>query len=187
MAATRHDPEAFGEFYDAHARRVLAYFTRRVGDREVALDLTAESFAHALEHHGQFRGSSVDEEIAWLFSIARTQLALYWRHGDIERRALERLGVTVPIWSSDDLDRVEELVSLELSSPVLQRALTSLPVAQRSAVEMRCVDELSYARIASVQGVSEQSARARVSRGLRGLAAWLDAIAATSVGRAERS
>src|ERR671928_142087 len=40
-------PEAFGEFYDRHARTVLGYFARRTRDPEVAADLTAETFASA--------------------------------------------------------------------------------------------------------------------------------------------
>jgi RNA polymerase sigma-70 factor (ECF subfamily) len=41
-------------------------------------------------------------------------------------------------------------------------------------VRLRVVDELGYAAIASRLGISEQTARARVSRGLRALAAAVD-------------
>ena len=53
-------------------------------------------------------------------------------------------------------------------------ALGALPADQRRAVELRVVEEeLSYAELASALDVSEPTARARVSRGLRALARML--------------
>jgi len=49
-------------------------------------------------------------------------------------------------------------------------ALAALPEEQRRAVELRVVQEHGYAEIATMLGISEQNARARVSRGLRALA-----------------
>ena len=45
LAAARADPLAFGAFYRRHEERMLAFFLGRVGDAEVAADLTAETFA----------------------------------------------------------------------------------------------------------------------------------------------
>ena len=50
-------------------------------------------------------------------------------------------------------------------------ALAELGPEQREAVRLRVVDELGYPAVAARLGVSEQTARARVSRGLRALAA----------------
>ena len=57
----------------------------------------------------------------------------------------------------------------ELRSAV-QGALAELGPQQREAVRLRVVDELGYPAVAARLGVSEQTARARVSRGLRALA-----------------
>jgi RNA polymerase sigma-70 factor (ECF subfamily) len=47
------ETEAFGVFYDRHARAVLGYFARRTGDAQAAADLTAETFASAIaSQHG---------------------------------------------------------------------------------------------------------------------------------------
>ncbi|MGD0387294.1 MAG: hypothetical protein ABSB73_14320 [Solirubrobacteraceae bacterium] len=48
LIAAREDAEAFGEFYDRHIAKVLAFFRRRVPDAELAMDLAAETFAAAL-------------------------------------------------------------------------------------------------------------------------------------------
>lgn len=42
------EPALFGEVYEDLFDRVLAYHARRILDEEVALDLTAESFAQGL-------------------------------------------------------------------------------------------------------------------------------------------
>ena len=48
LGSTRREPTAFGAFYRRHEDRILRYFLSRVGDPEVAADLTAETFAAAL-------------------------------------------------------------------------------------------------------------------------------------------
>jgi hypothetical protein len=48
---------------------------RRTLDPEVALDLTAETFAEAFEHRHRLRGSTEREALGWLWAIADHQLA----------------------------------------------------------------------------------------------------------------
>jgi RNA polymerase sigma-70 factor (ECF subfamily) len=51
--------------------------------------------------------------------------------------------------------------------------LEELPGDQREAIRLRVVDERPYDEVAAVLGINEATARARVSRGLRALAASL--------------
>jgi RNA polymerase sigma factor (sigma-70 family) len=170
LARSKMDPDAFADFYDAYAERVLVYFTRRVLDVDVAFDLLSETFAKALERRRQFRGVSAEEEQGWLFSIARSELWHYWRDGRVERSALARVGVPVLGLSDPEIERIEDVAGLgEVAAP-LADAMASLPEEQRRAVELRVIDECGYADVAVKLGVSEQTARARVSRGLRALA-----------------
>jgi RNA polymerase sigma factor (sigma-70 family) len=169
LARARTDPDAFAAFYDAYDARVLVFFTRRVLDVELALDLTAETFAQAWENRAQFRGVRAEEEQGWLFALARTQLSRYWRRGRVEREALFRLAVEVPTLSDAEIDRVERMAGLGAMAPRLAGALASLPQEQKRAVELRVIGELEYSVVAAQLGVSEQAARARVSRGLRAM------------------
>ena len=179
LARARHDPDAFAVFYDRYASRVLVFFARRVLDAEVALDLTSETFAQALKNRDQFRGRLEEEEQAWLFAIARTQLTRYWRRGRVEREALQRYAVDVPPLTDAELERVERMAGLRDLTPHLLEAIAALPPDQRRAVRLRVVDELDYAQVAERMGVSEQVARARVSRGLRAMARELAPLEAT--------
>ncbi len=74
---------------------MLLFFTRRTLDAEVALDLTAETFAQAWGGWPRVRLDNHDEVQGWLFTIARRQLGRYLRRGYVERRALTRLGLSV--------------------------------------------------------------------------------------------
>jgi RNA polymerase sigma factor (sigma-70 family) len=178
LAQSRQDPDAFAAFYDAYAERVLLFLVRRVLDVDTAFDLLSETFATALERRHQFRGSSAEEEQGWLFSIARSELSHYWRDGKVERIALARLGVGIPALSDPEIERIEQLAGINDLVPALHDAMASLPEDQRRAVELRVVEEHGYAEVAAILGVSEQTARARVSRGLRALAQRLPKPAA---------
>jgi RNA polymerase sigma factor (sigma-70 family) len=170
LRRAHEDPEEFSAFYDAYSDRVLTFLARRVLDPEVAFDLLSETFAKALERQVQFRGNSAAEEQAWLFSIARSEVSHYWRSGRVERAALQRFAVTVPALGEAELDRIEALAGLSAMDHTLLGALDALPDDQRRAVTLRVIDERSYADVAAALDVSEPTARARVSRGLRTLA-----------------
>jgi RNA polymerase sigma factor (sigma-70 family) len=161
------DARSFEAFYRRHAQAVLVFLTRRTLDPELALDLTAEVFATAYRQRAKFRGSTERDAAAWVFKIAANLHLRYLRRGHAERRALERLGIETPALTESDTARIEELAGLaELREQVAER-FAELPAAQRDAVALRVVDDLSYPEIASRLGITEDTARARVSRGLR--------------------
>jgi RNA polymerase sigma factor (sigma-70 family) len=173
LAQAREDIEVFSAFYDAYYDRVLAFLVRRVLEPEVAIDLLSETFAKALERRRQFRGESTEEEQAWLFMIARSELSHYWRSGKTERTAMARYAIMAPTLSPEEIDRIEALAGLNALGDTLSNALQALPEEQRRALELRVVDERSYAEVAQLLGIAEPAVRARVSRGLRSLAVAL--------------
>jgi RNA polymerase sigma factor (sigma-70 family) len=169
-----HDADAFAALYDREAQDVLVFIARRTLDPELALDLTAETFAQAFRGRRSFRGSSVAEERAWLFTIARRQISRYHRRGTVECRALQVLGASVPQATDDDLREIEEAADLDALREILGDELQRLSQDQREALRLRVVEERPYPEVADTLGISEQTARARVSRGLRALARALE-------------
>jgi RNA polymerase sigma factor (sigma-70 family) len=168
------DRAAFGAAYRQHARSILLFLTRRTYDAEVALDLTAETFARAYAGRKKVRGRTEDDLEAWLFGIARNVLARYIRRGVVERRCLERLGVEVPTMTPDEITRVNELAALSDLRRAVAEEFAALTDDQRSALQLRVIDELDYREVARRLAVPEATARARVSRGLKTLANALD-------------
>lgn len=163
----------FSAFYATNAERVLAFLTRRCLDPEVGVDLMAETFAQALESRRKYRGSSDGEAAAWVFGIARNVLADYFRRGKAEQKAVHRLGLRIPVLDDEDQQRVEELADLEPLRRVVTERFEELSGDRRDAIQLRVIDEMPYPEVARRLCVSEDAARARVSRGLRDLAVAL--------------
>jgi RNA polymerase sigma factor (sigma-70 family) len=175
------DPSAFVDVYRARVRGVLVFFVRRTFDIEVARDLTAETFAQAFEQRGRFRGS-VDAEVSgWLYAIARHQLNRYARKGIVERKAVERLGIVIPAIAESNYERIVDLAELSELRERVAAAFEGLKPAHRDALRLRVIDERSYQDVAATLGVSEQTARVRVSRALRRLAEALEMTAPREV------
>lgn len=174
-------PLAFSGVYEATAEEVLLFLVRRTFDVEVARDLTAETFAQAFEHRHRFRGKTDAEAAGWLYGIARHQLGRYARKGVIHRKAVERLGIELPAMGEDDHQRVVELAGLADLRKAVADAFATLPSEQREALQLRVLDEHAYPEVAATLGVSEQTARARVSRALRRITDIIDVQTAREV------
>jgi RNA polymerase sigma factor (sigma-70 family) len=164
LAATRHDPEAFGAFYRRHERAVFAYFRRRVPGSELAADLTAETFAAALLAAGRYRADG-RPAAGWLFGIARNTLGRSLEKRRVEDRARRRLGM--PRLELDD-EQLEALDRIGSDARVAD-LLAVLPPDEATAVRARVIDEDPYSDIAARLRCSEQVVRKRVSRGLERL------------------
>jgi RNA polymerase sigma-70 factor (ECF subfamily) len=160
--------------YERHADDLLMFFVRRTADVEVALDLWAETFAQVVAGRRRYRGRSDAEAAGWLWGIGRKQLAMYYRRGRAERKALSRLGIERPPVDPTLEEEISRRAGLGDLRRELARAVSALSAETRAAVRMRVVDELPYPELAARLRISEPAARARVSRGLRALAHALD-------------
>jgi RNA polymerase sigma-70 factor (ECF subfamily) len=167
LSAAAGDQGAFETFYLRWLPVVAGFHLRRVGSREAAFDLTAETFAAVVVACGSFdptKGSAAN----WLFSIAEHKLGDSLRRGRVEARARRELGHRPIPLEDDDLLRVEELASLA-NGGLLDELLAELPPQQRAAIHARVLDERPYADIAAELDCSEAVVRQRVHRGLRQL------------------
>ncbi|MGI8622792.1 MAG: RNA polymerase sigma factor [Solirubrobacteraceae bacterium] len=163
-AALSHgDAEAFAAFYRQHEEAVLGFFLRRVKAADLAADLTAETFARALEGRSRFDPARGDPG-PWLFGIARNLLTTSVRRGLVEDQARRRLGMEPLVLDDAALARIDALDG----DPALS-ALAGLPEEQRMAVAGRIIGEETYADLAGRLACSQSVVRQRVSRGLRAL------------------
>src|SRR5579859_2130116 len=150
LARATDEPEAFAVFYDRFERRILAFLSRATGQADVAADLTAEVFAAALVGTSGFR-PELGSAPAWLFGIARHQLARARKRGQVEDRARRRLGMEPLALRDELLERVDELGRGEQAL----RLLANLPEDQRLAVEGRVLEEAGYGELAGRLRCSE--------------------------------
>jgi RNA polymerase sigma factor (sigma-70 family) len=164
LVAGRRDAEAFGLFYRRRVDAVLAFFLRRTGDRELAADLTAETFAAALAALPRYRPQH-SAALAWLFTIAHRKMVDSIRRGRVEDRARRRLGLDPLVFSDEDIELVEQRAAAAAGDSALL-ALEALSAEQRVAIKGRVLEEAEYEELARRLMCSEAVVRKRVSRGL---------------------
>jgi RNA polymerase sigma factor (sigma-70 family) len=165
LTAARSSPQAFADLYELFEQPMLRFFMHATHRPDLAADLTAETFARALEAVGSYdpaRGRA-DQ---WLFGIARNVLGESYRRSRVEASSRDRLGL--PRLVLDD-QSLEVIARLGAHKGVATVALAELPAEQRDAIEARVLRERDYLEIARELECSEAVVRQRVSRGLRAL------------------
>ena len=173
LIGSQTEAELFAAFYDHHAGRLLAFFSRRTFDAQVAADLTAETMAEALASRSRFADRGPGSAAAWLYTIGRRQLGHFVARRKVEGQARRRLGMAPLVLQDEEIERIEELIDFEAVGRDVATALGRLRAGQREALTLRVIEGKSYPEAARVLGCSEAVVRARVSRGLRQLAAEL--------------
>ena len=172
IEASAADPDAFRVLYDRYAARVHRFLARRTGNREVALDLTAETFAQAWTSRHRFTDVADGSAGPWLFTIARRLLVASVARRQLETEGLEKLRVERRWDGAQDVVPDERwLAGMEAD---LEEALDCLPHGQRRALELRIIEDFSYPEVARRLSCTSTAARIRVSRGLASLRARLE-------------
>jgi RNA polymerase sigma factor (sigma-70 family) len=157
----RTSAEDFAEAARRHLDDVHAFLVYLTGDRAVAEDLTAETFARALERWHRYdprRGGPR----TWLCQLARSTALDHFRAEERRRRREGRYAVA-------ELRETAEPVFGDGLSPALERALAQLSAAEREVVALRVVLELDGDGAARVLGISTTACSTRLSRALQKL------------------
>jgi RNA polymerase sigma factor (sigma-70 family) len=148
-------PPPFQRFLEDHRQEVHRFLRAAVGPDD-ADDCLQETFMAALRAYPRLRPDS--DLRAWVLTIARRKAV------DAHRARARR-----PVAMADPPERGTQ--PPDEADPDLWAEVRRLPDRQRTAIALRFVSDLSYARIARVMGTSEEAARRSVHEGLRRLRA----------------
>ncbi len=173
------DPDLFEAFYREHVDAVQRFVARRVGDRELAADLTADVFVAAIESAASYR-SAKGAPIAWLFGIAQFVVAGRLRREGRERRANARVQGR-ELLHGDDIARIDDRLAAAEQSRRLYAAMDHLPPGERAVLELIAVDELSLAEVAVALAIRPVTARVRLYRARRRMSEQLSALQAAGL------
>lgn len=149
--ACQGDQEAFRLIFERYSRPVISFIYDQVGDRELADELTQETFVRA------YRGlKSLRKETklsTWLFGIAknvsRESLRARIRqnqHIDLDDKQVLDLSDQSPVPSSQLLDKE--------FNEVVQRSLALLDEDKRLVFTLKIFHQCSYEEIAEITGFS---------------------------------
>jgi RNA polymerase sigma-70 factor (ECF subfamily) len=154
--------QEFQMFYQENLGLIYRYVYSKVGNREEAEDLTSQIFIKAVRGVDTERGAQSMQK--WLFQVARTTIADYWRvHYRVSVSSLEELleaGWEGPAEAEPDA------VS---SGPIdrVQRILQALPEHYREVLECRFLLNLSIKDTAQKLGLTEANVKVLQFRALK--------------------
>ena len=161
-----------GAAYEKLLLELLARARRQVGarvpDRAAREDIVQNALLSIHRARHTYRGER--PFTPWFNAIVRNSISDWARARG--RRMQRELPLDLDGFSDPVLDTPAAADS-EAISPDLERALEALPRAQRQAVELIHVEELSVAEAAERAGVSSGALKVRAHRGYRALRAML--------------
>jgi RNA polymerase sigma-70 factor (ECF subfamily) len=166
------DSEAFGLIYDRYVDTVFRFIYFRVGNRQLAEDLTSDTFLRALKRIGSFTWQGRDLG-AWLVTIARNLVADHFKSGRY------RLEVTAgDVLDADREDRgpegsPESAVVDHITNVALLSAVKRLNPEQQECIVLRFLQGFSVAETAQAMGKNEGAIKALQYRAVRALARLL--------------
>jgi RNA polymerase sigma-70 factor (ECF subfamily) len=163
------DPGAFEELVELYQHRLVAVLNHVVGNADEAEDLAQEVFLRIYRARKKYRARS--KFSTWLFTIANN-LAL-----NALRRRQRKPAVPLHVRDSGPLGPrpAEQLVRDRASQPsqqmqqqelaaVVRQALEGLNERQRVAVLLNKFEDMNYAEIAEVMGLTVKAVKSLLSR-----------------------
>lgn len=177
LAYQAGDDEAFAELVREYRPQLLGHARRKLGCPEAAEDAVQEALVRALRAMPRFNGNYLVGP--WLHRILSNVCS-------DEGNRLRREGEKTERFASNDRalnppSSIEDELGLDLDDSELADAVDNLSEQYREALMLRFVEELSYEEVAAAAGVSEENARARVSRARNAVRAALKLAAAAPV------
>jgi RNA polymerase sigma-70 factor (ECF subfamily) len=160
----RHDQEALAEVYDRYFDQLYRYLNYRLGEPEVAADLTGDVFlalVNALKS-GKPPRTSLS---GWLYTVARNLAADY----------IKKKGRTVSL--IEDLVSEEppltDQVHVSQLAPLLKEAISQLTEEQQHVIVLRFGQGLSLAETAQILDKSVGAIKGLQHRALASLARFM--------------
>ena len=171
------DGEAFDELVREHRRSLLSHAKNKLHCEAASEDALQETLVRAYKALPKFNGEY--RLGPWLHRIMSNVCI-----DEANRR--KRDGEKTDQYAAqpivrDDAPSIEDELGLHFDDSALKAALGGLSEPYRQALELKFVQDYDYSEVAAVSGVSEENARARVSRARLAMRSALKGVASIPV------
>lgn len=166
--AQEYDPSALGEIYDRYSGRIYNYIYYRLGNADLAEDLTGTVFLKMLEAIQSSKSWNTSFS-GWLYRIAHNLVVDHYRRGrqnrvtDLDERLV-----------ASDQDLAKE-VERRLESDRLRRAISQLTQEQALVITLKFGEGYTNAEVAQMMGKTEGAIKSLQFRAVASLRRILDA------------
>lgn len=166
-----NDPAAFGQVYDEFYPKIFGYVFRRIGDYDVARDVSAETFLKAFLNLKSYRneGHSIS---SWLYKIATNEMNLYFRKLKYSPELFSRIAdglladqVLHQVFEREKSETERQMRDYEDFSEI-QRHLKSLDVKYQEVIALKYFEEKSIEEISQILDKPEGTIKSLLSRGI---------------------
>ena len=164
QCAKAGDQSALSDLYERYVDDIYRFLFYRTGDEMVAEDLTATVFTQMITGLPKYEDRGLPFG-AWLFRIARSRLADYWR--GVERR--ERRQAQIKQREALKIDMTSHPLEERFDHEGLQQAFEYLTEAEREVVFLRFAGGLSNKEIATVTHSTHNAVKSMMFRALKKL------------------
>ncbi|MBQ8012635.1 MAG: sigma-70 family RNA polymerase sigma factor [Oscillospiraceae bacterium] len=146
----------FEALYKEYFSRTYAFLYKLTEQRDLAEELTQETFYQAFVSFHRFRGDS--DVFTWLASIAKHT---YYRYLRKNKHLIDSISTDLiaDLYYHDDGEQLEDTVERQLLLDSTRKAMQSLPDKYRDVMVLRIYADMSYAEIGKSLHISENSAR----------------------------
>ncbi len=169
IRASLTDPAAFAVLFDRHWVRIYRYCLQRAGPP--GEDLAAQTFLVAFDQRRRYDGRK--DASPWLYGIATNLVRSWFRSAARGGLAYARAAAGN---AADDLDDVLDQVEAERLAPEVAEGLAGLRAADRDALLLHALADLTYEEIASATGVPAGTVASRINRARARLRAHLETL-----------
>ena len=149
------DPAALGVLYDQYVEKIYLYVYHRVGQADVAEDLTGQVFMRMLEAVRSGHGWQ-SSFTGWLYRIAHNLVIDHYRRKG--RTKLVDIDDATPMQAQSG--NPVESTELQFERQRLRDALRELTDEQSQVISLRFLEDLSIAEVADIMQKTEGAVKA---------------------------
>jgi RNA polymerase sigma-70 factor, ECF subfamily len=146
-------PVDWDAVYESELSRIYNYFLYKVGNRELAQDLTATTFERAWKARSKYN-ALIASPSTWLLGISRNVLREHFRGNKTVENNINLIQDNEQLPSPDD---VEQVFQEHQDKALLQKFLFELPEREHDLIALKYGAGMSNREIAKVTGLSESN------------------------------
>jgi len=143
----------FRKIFEVNSKKIFHLCYGYTGDADAANDLLQETFLKVWQNLEKFRNQAMIS--TWIYRIAVNTCLTYLRSE--KRQAKDELTETLAETRAEEFSEKNEQVAL------LYKCISKLEESERIIITM-VLDEVPYAEIAEVSGISEGNLRVKIHR-----------------------
>lgn len=164
----QRDNEAFRTIYEIYYSRIITYCVGYVIDRNIAQELTQDTFVKLWEKSELFPDDTMLQPL--LYRIARNNCLNYLKHLKVTEKynkmqAHRQSEIEMNLYALSD-ESAQLIISEELEAKIIQ-AINSLPPACKKVFEMSRMEEKKYSEIADELGIAEKTVENQIQKALK--------------------